>query len=163
MINKFLVFMLVYTLVFPLGLLAKEKRGAELVVQRVDGEQIRGELITVKQATLLLKDSESGVDVSVDTRNIVVIKVIKKSKAGTGFIIGFLGLGGLGAYAAMSPGSYTTPLTALTLGGIGAFIGIVIGATVGTDEIILIEGKSDSEVRAILEKLRKKARVQDYQ
>ena len=42
-------------------------------------------------------------------------------------------------------------------------IGGTVGTVVGIDKIIHIEGKSDSEIQEILEKLRKKARVRNAQ
>ena len=45
-ISLFLVFSLI-TLSIPL--VAKEKKGADLIIQRLDGTQVRGELITFKE------------------------------------------------------------------------------------------------------------------
>ena len=47
-------------------------------------------------------------------------------------------------------------------GGDFVLSGAAIGALIGRDKKIKIEGKSDSEIKEILEKLRKKARVQNY-
>jgi len=44
------------------------------------GQQIEGELITVKPNSLLLLDTE-GKDVSIDIGDIKVIRIVKKSKA----------------------------------------------------------------------------------
>ena len=60
-ISVFLIFALV-VLITPVT--AKEKRGAELVVLKRDGMQIRGELITVKENSLLLLSPE-GEDVTI--------------------------------------------------------------------------------------------------
>ena len=48
------------------NLIAKERRGAELIVQKKDGQQIRGELIAVKQNSLLLL--VSGVDTAIKVK-----------------------------------------------------------------------------------------------
>jgi hypothetical protein len=79
------------------NLAAKERRGVEVVIQTQNGQQVRGELIVVKQNSLLLLDSRSGADVSVDIVNIVLVKIVKKSKAGQGALFGFLAGAGLGA------------------------------------------------------------------
>jgi len=64
--KKIIPLFLVFSLLALSGnLLAKERRGAELIVQKKDGQQVRGELITVKEHSLLLLDSK-GKDASID-------------------------------------------------------------------------------------------------
>ena len=49
------------------------------------------------------------------------------------------------------------------IGGLGcALIGGIIGASSGIDKTIQIEGKSASHIKGILENLRKKARIPNY-
>jgi hypothetical protein len=67
-----------------------KKHGALLLIQNKDGQQVRGELITVKPNSLLLLDTE-GKDVSVDIADIKVIRIVKKSKA---LSLGAIGLAG---------------------------------------------------------------------
>jgi hypothetical protein len=62
------------------GNLYAKKRGAELIIIKTNGQQIRGELITVKKDSLLLLDSGIGADVSVDIDDIKVIKIMKVSE-----------------------------------------------------------------------------------
>jgi hypothetical protein len=57
-----------------------EKKQGAIVITKKDGQQIEGELITVKPNSLLLLDTE-GKDVSVDIADIKVIRIVKKSKA----------------------------------------------------------------------------------
>ena len=54
-------------------------------------------------------------------------------------------------------------LGATVFGALGALVGGSIGAIAGTDETILIDGMSNSEIKSILEKLRKNARVSSFQ
>lgn len=124
-----------------------QKPGVKLVIQKTDGCQVKGELISVKENSLLLMESESGADVSIDIVNIKVVKIVKKSKAWQG--------AGIGALLGIM---YTKKET----GGDFVLSGAAIGALIGRDKKIKIEGKSDSEIKEILEKLRKKARVQNY-
>lgn len=77
------------------NLYAKERRGVELVIEKKDGQQIKGELIAIKESSLLLMDSETGADVSVDVGNISTVKIVKKSKALKGAGIEFLTFGGI--------------------------------------------------------------------
>ena len=61
---------------------AKERKGADLIIQRTDGTQVRGELIAVKEKSLLLLERDSRIDTTVNIYNVDVIKVVKKRKRG---------------------------------------------------------------------------------
>lgn len=183
--NKFIpLFLIFYLLTLSGNLYTKERRGVELVVQKKDGKQETGELIAVKQNSLLLLDSE-GLDVSVNIGEIRVIKIVKKSKslvlggiglvsgAAIGALIGYL-LGddppfmvtGFGPIMT-GPPLMTADEKALALGSIcgiaGGALGGIGGAIAGVDKIIQIEGKSETEIEKVLNRLRKKARVPYYQ
>jgi hypothetical protein len=155
LISLFLIFSLV---ILSTNLYAKERRGAKLIVTKLDGQLIEGELITVKPNSLLLLDAE-GKDVSVGIADIKVIRVVRKSNAlawaGIGFVIGALFIGTL---LLSNPLDEDISTSAFFLGrGIGGAIGALIGAlfiaSTGKAKIIQIEA---------LEKLRKKARIRDY-
>ena len=62
-ISLFLMFSIL-TLSIPLT--AKERKGADLIIQKIDGQQVRGEFIAVKENSLLLLDRDTGADVTVD-------------------------------------------------------------------------------------------------
>ena len=167
--KKFVSLFLVFSLLALSGnLIANERRGAKIVIQKKDGQQVRGELLAVKKDSLLLL-SDFRTDVSVDIKDVKVIKIVRKSKA----LIGLLAGGALGALLGLA--TYKKPVkkgmitldfgpeyVAVGGGFLGGLIGLCIGAVVGTDETIQIEGKSDSEIKEALEKLRKKARIRDY-
>jgi len=149
-------------------LLAKEKRGAELLIQKKDGEDVRGELIAIKQNSLLILDSVLKTDLSVDIGEIKVIIIMKISKAVGGLLVGGA-LGALLGFMANSAPSKGWGGLNLGRGGntvvgglMGGGIGAAIGAFGGIDEKIQIEGKSAGEIRGTLEHLRQKARVPDY-
>ena len=157
---------------------AKRKHGVLLLSTKKDGGQITGELVAVKvkQKSLLLLESESKADVSVDIKDVKAIRIVKKSKAPSVASAGFLAGAVLGAFV----GNMTATeiqliegpkkerdgskvwLGALIGGCIGALIGGIVGAGYGIDKTIRIEGKSDLEIEKVLEKLRKKARIPDY-
>ncbi len=172
--KKFISLFLVFSLVMlSTSLYAKERRGAKLLITKKDGQQIKGELITVKPNSLLLLNTE-GKDESVDIADIKVIRIVKKSKAGKAALLGGL-FGGLsGALVAVytyeeawtGAGVGVPILYGLILGaiggGIGALIGALSGAIAGTDKTIQIEGMTSSEIQEALDKLRKKARIRDY-
>ena len=120
-------------------------------------------------------DSGTGADESVDIKDIVVITIVKKSKALVGATFGALAGGGIGAIAGTLIGKpapiilsslaaeKNTILDGLFFGFIiGAVCGGLIGTDAGTDKKIQIEGMNDSEIKEALDKLRKKARIRDY-
>ena len=78
--NKFVPLFLIFSFLILSGnLYAKERSGAGLVIQKKDGKQEAGELIAVKQNSLLLLDHK-GVDLSVNIGEIRVIEIVKKFK-----------------------------------------------------------------------------------
>lgn len=138
-----------------------KKRGAKLIIHKKDGHLITGELITVKEHSLLLL---SATDESIDISDIFSIKIVYKSKAGQGAAIGFLIPVSILAsliFATKEDVGWI-PLLAILYGVPGALIGGIFGAIAGTDKTIQLEGMTDSEIQETLDKLRKKARIRDY-
>ncbi len=178
------LFLVLFSFPFSENLYAK-KKGAELIVQQIDGQQAIGELIAVKENSLLLLDSESGADVSVYIRKIKLIEIVKESKtlawggiglvsgAVIGALIGYLEgddfpIGETGVVITW-PGP--TPITAdakalnygIGCGIAGGALGGIAGTIAGSDKIVQIEGKSETEIKKALNKLSKKARIQNSQ
>ena len=95
---------------------------------------------------------------------------MKKSKTGKGALYGF-GIGATGGGIAgllMEPEESETRggnalFGVIFLGAIGALTGLIVGGFLGKDKTIQIEGKSEAEIKRILDDLRKKARVPDFQ
>jgi len=171
--KKFISLFLVFSLMMlPTSLYAK-KRGAKLIVTKLDGQLIKGELIAVKPNSLLLLDTE-GKDVSVDIVDIKVIEIVKKlmEKAGLGAGIGALigiTVGTLiwssSEFAEEEEMSFAGSLILGTLVGAlpGALVGGIIGVAAGPGKrTFQIEGMTNSEINKVLAKLRKKARIRDY-
>jgi hypothetical protein len=115
----------------------KQKHGTQLIVQKRDGQQIRGELIAVNHNSLLLLQFESAVEVSIKIIDIKVIKIIKKSLLA--ILVGILGL----------------------LEGDWLFDDS--GAIPRRCVTIRIEGKTHEEIEKVIEKLQSKIRVKNYQ
>jgi len=183
--KKCISLFLVFSLFVLSGNLYAKKKGAELIVQKIVGQQVRGELITVKENSLLLLDSESGADVSVDIREIKLIEIVKKSKSlawgGIGLVSGAVIGALIGYLQGDDPSGMTTgfgpPMpfpclftadekafySGIGWGVIGGALGGIGGAIAGADKTIQIEGKSETEIRKALNKLRKKARVRNFQ
>ncbi len=148
---------------------AGSRRGAEIVVQKSDGQQIHGELIAVKEASLLLLDAESRIDVSVNVKEIELVHVLKGPKTGLGAISGLL-VGGVVGVAATGKGSDCGKCPSSTsrkitggalVGGLGALIGALIGASAGGNEIIIFKGLPQEQLKIELEKMRSKARIKN--
>ena len=160
--KKFIALFLAFSLMMlSVNLYAKERRGAKLLITKKDGQQIQGELITVKPNSLLLLDTE-GKDVSVGIADIKVIRVMKKSKgARTGFLIGvglalIVGVGEIGAEVHGFIPSFIDGLIFFALPG------ALIGSAAGKDKTIHFEGMTDLEIKEAMDYLRKKARIRDY-
>jgi len=130
-----------------------QKPGVKLVVQKTDGEQIRGELIAVKENSLLLLESESGADVSIDIADIRIIRIVKG-----GILYGLLVGGSIGLIV-----SVLNPEEEGSFWGSIIVIGIPLALLIEKDKTIQIEGMTDSEIKEALEKLRSKARIPNYQ
>jgi hypothetical protein len=184
--NKLIVLALIFLLAgFSPNLTAKD--GASLKVQKKGGQQISGELIAIKDRSLMLLDG-SGAYVSSAIDEINTIIIVSKSKFWNGAIPGFI-LGAVGgAVIGRNESEYTPPQTdnlgtalgyyferqaaPVTGGVVGGIIGGVLGLTIGgiiansingPQETFRIAGKSQEETNRVLEKLRFKARFPDYQ
>ena len=160
-VSLFLIFSLV---VLSANLYAKERRGAKLIITKLDGQLIEGELITVKPNSLLLLDTE-GKDVSVGIEDIKVIKIVEKPGVAAGAVAGLLtGV----AFAALRETSIVLrivilgPLSWWQVAGALTIVGAILGAFLKESKKIKIEGMSDSEIQETMDKLRKKARIRDY-
>jgi hypothetical protein len=169
LISLFLVFSL---MMLSANLYAKERRGAKLIITKKDGQQISGELITVKPNSLLLLDTK-GKDMSVYVADIEVIRIEKKSGfwkgAGTGALIGV----GTGALIGFLDGDDSSGLFRFTAGQKAIIIGIAFGALgllIGGivelaskgEKTIQFENMTDLEIQETLDRLCKKARIRDY-
>ena len=163
--KKFVSLFLVFSiLAISSNLYAKERRGADLVITKKDSQQVKGELIAVKENSLVLIERDSGADVTVDVDNVSVIKIVRGFD--TGFKVG-AGLGVGMTLLAAAEGSLeggnsilNVSLKALVW---SLLFGLIGGGFSSPDKTIQIEGMTDSEIKEALEKLRKKARVPKYQ
>jgi len=150
----------------------ERKHGAELIITKKDGRQIRGELITVKKASLLLLFA-GRMDASVGIEEIRVITIVKKSTFWKGPGLGLLIGGGIGGIIGVKLGSSLEEesggavagwamLGGAVFGIAGYLLGEILGPKKGKDETIQIEGMADWEIQETMDKLRKKARIRDY-
>jgi outer membrane lipoprotein SlyB len=132
-----------------------------------------------------LLDSESAADVSVEVGEIRLLEIVKESKVWEGVGLGLLSGAVIGVLAGYLSGDdppimvrgFGPPMTGAPLltadekalaGGIvcgiaGGALGGIGGTIVGADKTIQMERKSDVEIKEILQELRKKARVRNFQ
>lgn len=133
--------------VLPAGLTAKDRRGATLLVTKLDGTRVYGELIAVKPDTLLLLGN--GTDVSVLLAEIHSVRIVRRSKAGTfsliGGVAGFAGMGGVVLAIAgedvVGNKAGAAVVFGLIAGAAGAAAGAITGAAAGADSVFTVAGQ----------------------
>jgi len=166
-IQQFLTLGIVVLLICPLNL-AAERKGAQLMIVKEDGQVIDGELLRVKENSLLLMTSGSETGVTVDFNEMIKLKIKRKAKFGKGALIGLLIGGGLGLLYAGSGdkegenvifgGSSNVGGTVVFMGAVGAGVGGIIGSMKRGYKEIQVKGKAPSQIKEIMSKLNKKAR-----
>jgi len=150
-------------LILPANLSAKERRGANLVVTRLDGSQVSGELIAVKRDSLLLLGE--GTDVTVGLADIKTVRIVRKSRAGL-----FAGLAGVaGATAGAFVGLYkgggddeSGPASirgGVVYGALGALAGLLADSMVNSDTHITVAGMTPEAVAGFWDQLQAYSRM----
>jgi hypothetical protein len=132
----------------PAGIAAEGRKGADLVVTRLDGTLVSGELIAVKTDSLLLL-AAGGADLSVPLRDIRTVRIVRRSKAGTfGLVGGAAGLIGMGGFVLAYADSDVVGSKAgaavvygLLAGAAGAAAGAIAGAAAGADSVFIVAGQ----------------------
>jgi hypothetical protein len=160
--------LLALSLVMPSA--AKEKaKGAEVLVQKKDGQRVKAELLAIKDRRLILMDSATLSEVTFGVDDIRSIRVVKKAKVLKGLGLGSLTGGVVGSGLGFLSGndepgffSFTAGEKALVIGvffaAMGGVVGGISGAIAGTDESVDLEGRSSQDIESILRKLDKQAR-----
>jgi hypothetical protein len=156
--------LIVLLLIMPGNVSAKERRGAELVVTRLDGSQVSGELIAVKPNSLLLLNNV-GKDESIDLAGIKSVRIVRRSRAGL-----FAGIGGAaGAAVGASVGLYkgggddeSGPASirgGAVYGALGALAGWLADSMVNSDTHFTVAGKAPEAVAGFWDKLQAYSRT----
>lgn len=165
-IRQFLTLIIVVLLICPVNLAAK-KKGAHLRIEKEDAQVIEGELLSVKENSLLIMTSASNTGVTIDIHEIEKVGIKKKSKVSKGVLTGALVFGSvgyaLGGYAALIDDhqkptyKYRNHLVFK-----GAALGAVLIGTLSAIskdyKMIQVKGKSPYRIKKIMKKLNKKAR-----
>lgn len=142
-------------------LAAKERKGAQVAVQRSDGSEIRGELLMFKRDCLVLGEQAKGEIVALaDVRS---LRIVRRSKGGYGFLFGLIGGSLLGYEVVHANNSDFSGQDAFMAGSVlfglpCALLGAGVGLLEGTD---LVRNPSEWEPEAYLAELNRHARVRD--
>ncbi len=170
---RLIALILVFSLVSLSGnLMAAERKGVKLIIQKTDGQEIKGELITVKSDSLLILDAETETDTTVNLNIIDVITVDNKSLMFELGVGGFLLMGAtrLSLHSSLErvdEGDETATTHQVQdtwlWGAMGAGVGVLAGAVFGMNKTIRIQGESEADIQSAMEKLSKKARVKGIQ
>lgn len=150
-----------------------EKPGAILVLQKKDGQTIKGELLSVNNGMLNLLIYENASKVDVHINELRSLRIEKKGAFFKGLLIGSLTGAATGALVGLingndKPGflSWTAGEKALLfgfcLGVVGGISGGIVGAFKGTDESIQIEGLRPGKLALVEAKLASRARYRSF-
>lgn len=148
----------------PAGLAAKERRGAMVLVTRLDGTQAGGELIAVKPDSLLLLSG--GRDLSIGLADVRSVRIIRQSRsgllAGIGAAAGFVGAGGFVLTVSQEDVVKDKVKAALAFGllagGAFALTGSLVGKAMGWDTEYAIAGTPEDTLARNWHKLRAQSR-----
>jgi hypothetical protein len=152
----------VVSLLLQGSLAAKEKRGAQLVVTKLNGLDVEGELLSVREDALLLLGF-AGLGQSVGLTEIESVRIVREDHAGSFVLGGFLAGAIGGVIYTDSTGEPGWDTLRKFLGGIyGGFLGVLAGFAlslpVGLDTKFAIAGEPEDVVRRRLEKLARMSR-----
>lgn len=148
----------------PGVLSAAGRRGANVVVTRTDGVILAGELIVVRPTTIVVLTS-SGADSAIAVADIASVRIQRKSRGGTGALVGFV-VGAVAASAILKSSDWSTThhdyfRAGFVMGLMGAAPGFLIGSLAGSDTIVKLAGQAPEKVRDNLAYLADRARVRE--
>jgi hypothetical protein len=145
--GKFIAVVLMIGLLgLPAGLSAKQRRGADLIVTKLDGALVSGELIAVRPDSLLLLSNSR--DLSIPLAEVQIVRIVRRSRiwpyAGIGGAIGLAGMGLLVASGGNDVDYGTEKI--LLGGGIGVLAGAIAGFVKGVDPVFPVAGRPQAEI-----------------
>ena len=145
-------------------LIADGRRGADAVVTRKDGQVVKGEIIAVKQDSLVLLGESSKAEISVRIADLDIIKVKTRPGASHVLIVGAAtGLGALaGGLLAHSVPFNDHPDKSVAIGAAaGLGVGLIVDLLIKTSRTYKLDGLSPEELNRVLGELRSRARLPD--
>jgi hypothetical protein len=158
--QQLLIVIVVFSLVFPVNLSAKRyKKGARLLVTKIDGQVIYGELLRVKENNLLLMTSAGKTGITINIYDIHKIRIKKKSKWWVGPVL-TLSIGLIGGIAYREYFVFGAITFGVIIGVPVGALGLIIGSLSGIDTKIRVT-PNKAEITKILKKLKKKTRFKN--
>ena len=164
------IMLVAFVMLLSSNALAKDRRGAAVILTTPEGPEVRGELYAVKSDAFVVVDPE-GRMTTVPAADVVESRLKKRSgrSVRTGAIIGSAAFVGFAfvQIIANSDGSIGAPqaeeiatLSGLTLlsGAAGGLVGWIAGGASST-KTVHFEGLSAESLQQVLTKLRKSARA----
>ena len=145
---------------------AADRKGAQVVITAKSGSETRGELLAVKKDFLVVSSPSSGEvnDLSLPIADIHEVKIVKRTQAGKGALIGTLAGAAFGVVLAAMQNEdsfhFSTGFWAVTSGLSGTVYGAIIGAGVGKDRTLVFDKMPESVRQANLVSLSRYARIQ---
>ena len=130
-------------LALPGGLEAKGRRGALIILTKVDGAQVKGELVSVKPDSLLVL--RRGAALTIPRGKVRSVSIMRRSKMASGALTGFtagalLGvMWGLGRGPDAIHGHPSVPAGAVA-GGLGLVIGMAAGRGEKVESVVPLAG-----------------------
>jgi len=129
----------------PAGLEAKGRRGALIILTKVDGAQVKGELIAVESDSLRLL--RGGDILSIARTKINSVQILRRSKQGSGALFGFLTGATIGVMWGLGRGpdpihGHPALVAGPIMGGVGALIGFLASPWGRVDSTLALAGVS---------------------
>ena len=141
---KLLALVLAGCLLFPSPLSAKARRGALVILTKVDGAEVKGELVSVKPDLLLLL--KSGDVLAIPRGRLHSVTIMRRSRMASGALTGFTAgvLAGVSwgiSYGDSAVHGIRTPVTAGAFaGGLGLIIGMAVSRGEKVESVIPFAG-----------------------
>lgn len=161
--NKFLIPFIVVLLILPYHLNAGSE--TQLSIEKINQEILKGVLLKVDVEEKIIVVKTDNTAVKINMAEIIKIRYKQRStfgkSTGMGFLIG-VGIGaGLGYIGCGQECTIPRGLAALFgaafFGGIGLVFGMLQSASNANYKTIRVKGRTPSEIKKILKKLKKKA------
>jgi hypothetical protein len=141
---------------------ARQRHGAQVVVELKDGRSVRGELLTVKRDCLAVGNGSGGS--LVELADVCSVRIVRRSKGGYGFLYGLIGGTLIGYKTAREIGDHEVSgeeafmFGFVLLGLPCAAVGGILGIIAGTDSV---RDASEWEPEEYLAELNRHARVRN--
>lgn len=120
-------------LALPAGLAAKGRRGALIILSKVDGTEVKGELVSVRPDSLLLL--RSGDALTIPRDRVRSVALIRRSRMASSALTGFTAGALFGVFWGISYGDAVHgPSPAVTAGTVLGGLGLVIGMATSRGE-----------------------------